>query len=92
MFAAMTLCVNPEPKGQWKCVEFPLRGLCVRRRAGRFAGCRRPGPGGGRRASGRPRVAGGEPEAEDLAVLDIRNRIDGGSAETFAEGHIPGAV
>lgn len=31
-------------------------------------------------------------EAEDLVVLDIRNRIDGGSAETFAEGHIPGAV
>ncbi len=30
--------------------------------------------------------------AENLVVLDIRNRIDGGSAETFAEGHIPGAV
>lgn len=29
---------------------------------------------------------------ENLVVLDIRNRIDGGSAETFAEGHIPGAV
>lgn len=29
---------------------------------------------------------------EDLVVLDIRNRIDGGSAETFAAGHIPGAV
>jgi len=31
-------------------------------------------------------------EADDLVVLDIRNRIDGGSAETFAEGHVPGAV
>ncbi|NBB84024.1 MAG: sulfurtransferase [Alphaproteobacteria bacterium] len=31
-------------------------------------------------------------EIDDLVVLDIRNRIDGGSAETFAEGHIPGAV
>lgn len=30
--------------------------------------------------------------SDDLVVLDIRNRIDGGSAETFAEGHIPGAV
>ena len=29
---------------------------------------------------------------EDLVVLDIRNKIDGGSAEAFAEGHIPGAV
>jgi len=29
---------------------------------------------------------------ENLVVLDVRNRIDGGSAETFAEGHIPGAV
>lgn len=29
---------------------------------------------------------------EDLVVLDIRNRIDGGSAEAFADGHIPGAV
>lgn len=29
---------------------------------------------------------------DGIAVLDIRNRIDGGSAETFAAGHIPGAV
>lgn len=28
----------------------------------------------------------------DLVVLDIRNQIDGGSAETFAQGHIPGSV
>ncbi len=28
----------------------------------------------------------------NLVVLDIRNRIDGGSAEVFAEGHVPGAV
>eukprot|EP01155_Anaeramoeba_flamelloides_P031648 Anaeramoba_flamelloidesa89910_34.p1 GENE.a89910_34~~a89910_34.p1 ORF type:complete len:311 (-),score=43.86 a89910_34:472-1404(-) len=27
-----------------------------------------------------------------VKVLDIRNRIDGGSAAVFAEGHIPGAV
>ncbi len=31
----------------------------------------------------------GEP---DLVVLDIRNAIDGGSAESYAEGHIPGAI
>ena len=31
-------------------------------------------------------------DAPDLVVLDIRNRIDGGSAETYAAGHIPGAV
>ena len=31
-------------------------------------------------------------DKENLVVLDVRNRIDGGSAETFAEGHIPGAV
>lgn len=31
-------------------------------------------------------------ERDDVVILDIRNRIDGGSAETFAEGHIPGAV
>lgn len=31
-------------------------------------------------------------DQEDLVVLDVRNRIDGGSAEAFAEGHIPGAV
>jgi len=30
--------------------------------------------------------------SSDLVVLDIRNAIDGGSAEAFAEGHIPGAV
>ena len=28
----------------------------------------------------------------DLVVLDIRNGIDGGSRETFAQAHIPGAV
>ena len=28
----------------------------------------------------------------DVAVLDIRNQIDGGGAEAFAEGHIAGAV
>ncbi len=28
----------------------------------------------------------------DLVVLDIRNRIDGGSEEVFRAGHIPGAV
>ncbi|MEZ5670573.1 MAG: sulfurtransferase [Alphaproteobacteria bacterium] len=27
-----------------------------------------------------------------LAVLDVRSGIDGGSAETFATGHVPGAV
>ena len=27
-----------------------------------------------------------------VKVLDIRNRIDGGSAVVFAKGHIPGAV
>lgn len=27
-----------------------------------------------------------------LAVLDIRNKIDGGSESTYREGHIPGAV
>ena len=31
-------------------------------------------------------------EREDVVVLDIRNKIDGGSAETFAAGHIPGAI
>ena len=29
---------------------------------------------------------------DDVVLLDIRNKIDGGSAETFAKGHIPGAV
>jgi thiosulfate/3-mercaptopyruvate sulfurtransferase len=29
---------------------------------------------------------------DDVVLLDIRNEIDGGSAEAFAEGHIPGAV
>ncbi|MEZ5846994.1 MAG: sulfurtransferase [Geminicoccaceae bacterium] len=28
----------------------------------------------------------------DLAIIDIRNDIDGGSLETFAKGHVPGAV
>ena len=28
----------------------------------------------------------------DLVVLDIRNKIDGGSREVFEKGHIPGAV
>ena len=31
-------------------------------------------------------------EREDVVLLDIRNKIDGGSAKTFAKGHIPGAV
>lgn len=31
-------------------------------------------------------------DADDLVVLDIRNRIDGGSLDTFAAGHIPGSV
>ncbi|MBT3361107.1 MAG: sulfurtransferase, partial [Rhodospirillales bacterium] len=31
-------------------------------------------------------------DAPGLVVLDIRNRIDGGSREIFAKGHIPGAV
>lgn len=30
--------------------------------------------------------------APDLAVLDIRNRIDGGSSAVFRAGHVPGAV
>lgn len=29
---------------------------------------------------------------DDLVLLDIRNQIDGGSAESFAKGHIPGSV
>lgn len=29
---------------------------------------------------------------DDVVLLDIRNKIDGGSAKTFATGHIPGAV
>ncbi len=29
---------------------------------------------------------------EDVIVIDIRNKIDGGSAKTFVAGHIPGAV
>src|SRR6202008_4582692 len=28
----------------------------------------------------------------DLLVLDVRSAIDGGGAEAFAKGHIPGAV
>ncbi|MDH3659295.1 MAG: sulfurtransferase [Alphaproteobacteria bacterium] len=31
-------------------------------------------------------------DRDDVVLLDIRNKIDGGSAETFAKGHIPGAV
>ena len=31
-------------------------------------------------------------DREDVVLLDIRNKIDGGSAETFAKGHIPGSV
>ncbi|MGI9508607.1 MAG: sulfurtransferase [Geminicoccaceae bacterium] len=31
-------------------------------------------------------------EREDVVLLDIRNKIDGGSAKTFAKGHIPGSV
>ncbi len=30
--------------------------------------------------------------SKDLVVLDIRNKIDGGSREVFETGHIPGAV
>src|SRR5687767_6510201 len=31
-------------------------------------------------------------KAPGLVVLDIRSAIDGGSAETYAQGHIPGAI
>ena len=31
-------------------------------------------------------------DREDVVLLDIRNKIDGGSAKTFAKGRIPGAV
>lgn len=31
-------------------------------------------------------------DRDDVVLLDIRNKIDGGSAEAFAKGHIPGAV
>ncbi len=31
-------------------------------------------------------------DREDVVLLDIRNKIDGGSAKTFAAGHIPGAL
>lgn len=31
-------------------------------------------------------------ERDDVVLIDIRNKIDGGSAKTFAAGHIPGAV
>lgn len=31
-------------------------------------------------------------ERADLVVLDVRNEIDGGSAETYAEGHVPGSI
>ena len=29
---------------------------------------------------------------DKVFILDIRNKIDGGSYETFKEGHIPGSV
>lgn len=29
---------------------------------------------------------------QELVVLDIRNKLDGGSRETYSNGHIPGAV
>jgi thiosulfate/3-mercaptopyruvate sulfurtransferase len=31
-------------------------------------------------------------ERDDLVLIDIRNKIDGGSVETFAKGHIPGSL
>lgn len=31
-------------------------------------------------------------DRDDVVLLDIRNKIDGGSAKTFTTGHIPGAV
>ncbi|MGI9501416.1 MAG: sulfurtransferase [Geminicoccaceae bacterium] len=31
-------------------------------------------------------------DREDVVLLDIRNEIDGGSAEAFIQGHVPGAV
>ncbi|MGI9437648.1 MAG: sulfurtransferase [Geminicoccaceae bacterium] len=31
-------------------------------------------------------------DRDDVVLLDIRNKIDGGSAKAFAAGHIPGAV
>ncbi len=31
-------------------------------------------------------------DRDDVVLLDIRNKIDGGSAEAFAAGHIPGAI
>ena len=31
-------------------------------------------------------------DRDDVVLLDIRNKIDGGSPATFAKGHIPGAV
>lgn len=34
----------------------------------------------------------GNLDRDDVVVLDVRSAIDGGSVETFAEGHIPGAV
>ena len=35
-----------------------------------------------------------EPRLDDerVVVLDVRNRIDGGSREVYAAGHVPGAV
>ena len=31
-------------------------------------------------------------ENEQLRIIDLRNKIDGGSYETRLEGHIPGSV
>jgi thiosulfate/3-mercaptopyruvate sulfurtransferase len=31
-------------------------------------------------------------DRDDVVLLDIRNKLDGGSAESFAKGHIPGAI
>lgn len=31
-------------------------------------------------------------DAADLRVIDLRNKIDGGSYETWLEGHIPGSI
>lgn len=31
-------------------------------------------------------------DRDDVVLLDIRNKIDGGSAKTFAAGHIPGSI
>lgn len=39
-----------------------------------------------------PDWLGEQIESGDVVVLDVRNRIDGGSAVVFRAGHIPGAV